>query len=34
MALNFATAPIGQLMTFKAIVSYIESVTTTSAMKT
>jgi hypothetical protein len=34
MPLNFATAPASRLMTFKAIVSYVESITTTSTMKT
>jgi hypothetical protein len=34
MALSFAVAPIGQLMSFEAIVSHVELVTTTLTMKT
>ncbi len=34
ITLSFAIAHYGQLMTFKAIVSYIKLVTTTSTMKT
>jgi hypothetical protein len=34
MALNSTIAPVGQLMTLKVTIPYIESVTTTSATKT
>jgi hypothetical protein len=34
MARNFATTPIGQLVTFITIVSYVESITITSTTKT
>jgi hypothetical protein len=34
MALSFAIAPVGRLMTVKATISHIGLLTTTSAMKT